>query len=238
MTKRQAPTRNLTRQKKPPKGGLNLPRIVGEAIAQADSDPTGLAAVSMRGLASRLGVEAMSLYHHVPGKDALIDAMVDAVVGEIETPNPTKPWRDEMRRRAHSALAVLNRHPWACLPLVARINIGPNMLNYLDRTHGCLLRAGFSHAGADRARHLIDSHIHGFALQEQHFPIAPEDYATSARTFLPTIPAERFPHFHALAATVADGDYDGRNAFDFGLELILDGLARLLRQKHPHVRDT
>lgn len=199
--------------------------------AVALADEAGLEAVSMRALAARLGVEAMSLYHHVAGKDALIEAMVDEVVGEIVVPRRRKDWRAEMRRRARSALEVLERHAWVCLPMVARVNVGPRMLTYLDRTHGCLLGAGFSHEGADRARHLLDSHIHGFALQERHFPIAPEDYAASARAFLPMLPVERYPHMRGLAEAVGSGAYDGRNSFEFGLKLILDGLARMLARE-------
>lgn len=208
---------------------LGAAEIVRGAVALADE--AGLEAVSMRALAARLGVEAMSLYHHVAGKDALIDAMVDEVTGEIAVPRRTKDWRAEMRRRARSALAVLERHPWVCLPMMARVNVGPRMLTYLDRTHGCLLGAGFSHEGADRARNLLDGHIHGFALQERHFPIAPEDYAASARVFLPMLPMELYPHMRGLAEAVGSGEYDGRNSFEFGLELILDGLARMLAKK-------
>ena len=185
----------------------------------------------MRNLAARLGAEAMSLYHHLPGKDALIDAMVDAVVGEIVVPRAKPEWRAEMRRRARSASRVFMRHPWACLPVLARINVGPRMLTYLDRTHGCLLRAGFSNAGADQARMLIDSHILGFVLQERHFPVSPGDYAASARAFLPMLPSERYPDLRRLAEAVGDGAYAGRNSFDFGLDLILNGLARLLDGK-------
>jgi AcrR family transcriptional regulator len=213
---------------------LDAGRIVRKAIAIADKG--GLDAVSMRALAAKLGVEAMSLYHHVKDKETLIDAMVDEVVGEIVQPRVGEDWRAEMRHRARSAVTVLRRHPWACAPMLARINVGPRMLAYLDRTHGCLLHAGFSHAGADRARHLIDSHIHGFAMQENLFPIDPCDYAARAREFLPMLPADRYPHFRGVAEAVATGAYDGRSSLEFGLDLILDGLARLLREKSPLVR--
>ncbi len=190
------------------------------------ADESGMQLVSMRGLAARLGVEAMSLYHHVANKERLLDLMVDRVVGEIRLPLPRRSWKQQMRLRALSACDVLMRHPWATSPMFSRINTGSHMLTYIDRTHGSLLAAGFSHQKADWARHLVDSHIYGHVLQELHFPIKPEAYASSANSFLPDIPADRYPQLRALTQTVINGEYDGRCSFIFGLEIILDGLKR------------
>ncbi len=203
-------------------------RVTSEAVSMADE--SGLEALSMRGLATRLGVEAMSLYNHVPNKESLIDAMVDHVTGEITLPRTDRAWRPQMRQRAVSALGVLMRHPWAAMPMLSRMNTGPHMLTYTDRTQGCLLAAGFSHQGADWARHLMDSHIYGFALQELHFPIRPEDYASMAAGFLPMIPARSYPHLRGLAETIISRKYNGRNSFEFGMEIILDGLARTINR--------
>ena len=74
------------------------------------------AALSMRRLADKLGVEAMSLYHHVANKEAILDGITDLVVEEIELPRPREAWRSAMRRRAVSAHAMLRRHPWATVP--------------------------------------------------------------------------------------------------------------------------
>jgi len=205
---------------------LSRDLIVADAVTLADA--SGLEGLSMRKLAERLGVEAMSLYNYLPNKDALIDAMVDEVVGEIALPRVGKPWIVEMRGRANSASEALLRHTWAPMPILSRINTGPRMLAYMDRTQGCLLAAGFSHARADGARHLLDSHTYGYVLQELHFPIRPEDYAASAAAFLPMIPASTHPHLRGIAEAIVAGEYDGRNSFTFGLDLILGGLARLL----------
>ncbi len=207
---------------------LTPERVTSEAVLMADE--SGLEVLSMRALATRLGVEAMSLYNHVPNKESLIDAMVDHVTGEIMLPRTDRAWRPQMRQRALSALQVLMQHPWAAIPMLSRMNTGPHMLTYTDRTHGCLLAAGFSHRGADWARHLMDSHIYGFALQELHFPIRPQDYASTAEAFLPMIPEERYPHLRGLAETIISRKYDGRNSFEFGLEIVLDGLARKLKK--------
>ncbi len=218
MSKPKAKARGRSRARE----RLTSVRVTTEAVAMADE--LGLGRLSMRGLAARLGVEAMSLYNHVPNKDSLIDAMVDHVTGEITLPLTKRAWRQQMRQRALSALEVLMRHPWAALPMFSRMNTGPHMLTYIDRTHGCLLAAGFSHPGADGARHLMDSHIYGLALQELHFPIRPEDYASQAAAFLPMIPAETYPHLRGLAETIISGQYEGRNSFGPGLKIILDGL--------------
>src|SRR6476646_1173414 len=82
-------------------------------VAMALADEKGLEALTMRALAQELGVEAMSLYHHVPNKSDILDGMVDLVFAQIELPKGSGDWKGEMRKRAHSARAALNRHPWA-----------------------------------------------------------------------------------------------------------------------------
>lgn len=180
----------------------------------------------MRKLAAALRVEAMSLYHHVANRDDLLDGMVERVVSEIEAPGPGVHWKEAMRRRAMSAHAVLRRHPWATALLMSRINVSPTMLHYVDATVGCLRQAGFSVALADRAWNALDCYIYGFTLHEQKFPVEPEEYAGAAAHFLPML--EPYPHMREMAEKVADGSHDGRLDFGFGLELILDGLERLL----------
>jgi hypothetical protein len=83
---------------------------------------------------------------------------------------------------------------------------------------------------ADHAWNAIDNQVYGFTLQELNFPLKPEDYASAAAAFLPRIPRDRYPHLHGLSRQVIDGSYDGMHDFAFGLELILDGLERILRK--------
>lgn len=196
------------------------------AIAIADQD--GIAKVSMRTTASALGVQAMSLYHHVKNKDALLDVMVDLVAGEIRLPEADLPWQDFLRRRCRSAYAVLREHPWVGALLVSRMNSGPNMLRYVDATIGALVRAGFTYPQADHAWNAIDNHLYGFVMQEQQFPISPGEYAAVAAEYLPQIEAMNLPHLTRMTRLVADRHYDGLHDFDFGLDLIIDGLQRLL----------
>lgn len=204
---------------------LSRDAIVAQAIALADAD--GLAKLSMRKLAAQMGVEAMSLYNHLRGKADLMDAMTDAVVGEIDPPRPRGDWKVEMTRRARSARAVLLRHPWAAQLVVAQSRPGPRTLAYTDATIGCLVGAGFSYPMADEVWHAVDSHIHGFVLQELNFPFAQEDYATAAQAHLEMIPAETYPHLRRMAEMVASGAHDGINDFELGLGILLDGFDRL-----------
>ena len=188
------------------------------------ADEGGIESLSMRKLAESLGVKAMSLYNHVANKDDLLDGIVDMVVSEIEVPDLKANWKTAMRRRAISAHQVLLRHPWASLPMVSRINVGPAMMRYVNATLGCLLEAGFSDELADRAWNAMDSHIYGFTLQALNFPIAASEYAATAADYLPMIPVDKYPYMHHLSVQVAEGRYDGIAQFEFGLDLILEGL--------------
>jgi AcrR family transcriptional regulator len=203
---------------------LSRERILHAAIRLADEE--GLESLSMRKLAQVLGVQAMSLYNHVANKDDLLDGIVDRVVSEIEVPSLETDWKTAIRRRAISAHAVLLRHPWATMPLVSRVNVGPAMLRYVDATLGCLVEAGFSFEMADHAWNVIDSHIYGFTLQELNFPFEAAEYSEAAKSGLSLIPADKYPYLNRLTHYVIEGRYDGIHDFEFGLELILDGLDR------------
>ena len=205
---------------------LSRERILLTAIRLADEG--GIESLSMRNLAQELGVQAMSLYNHVANKDDLLDGIVDLVVGEIALPDLDINWQTAMRRRANSAHEVLLRHPWATMPIVSRINVGPAMLRYIDATLGCLCEAGFSFELVDRAWNAIDSHIYGFTLQELNFPIEAAEYVNAAQEYIPNIPADKYPYMNRLTHYLIDGHYDGIADFNFGLELIINGLEQFL----------
>ena len=203
---------------------LTPDRIVAEAIVLADRD--GLDVLSMRGLATALGVTAMSLYNHVANKDALIDLMLDQVASEIASIDVNGPWQAMMRLRATSMRKVLLAHPWAAALLGSRIVMGAAILRDIDRSLGCLVNGGFSYAQADWARNAIDNHVYGFTLQEMNFPVAPEDYQEAAAHYLPEIDQTEYPFMYQSALHIIDGSYDGMLDFNFGLELVLSGLTR------------
>jgi AcrR family transcriptional regulator len=204
---------------------LSRERVLHAALRLADAE--GIESLSMRKLAQELGVQAMSLYNHVANKDDMLDGIVDIVVSKIEVPSLETDWQTAMRRRATSAHAVLLRHPWATMPLVSRVNVGPAMLRYVDATLGCLCEAGFSLERADQVWNAIDSHIYGFTLQELNFPFEAAEYPEAATQGLALIPADQYPYLNRLTHEVMAGRYDGIHDFEFGLELILNGLDRL-----------
>lgn len=204
---------------------LSRERILQTALRLADEG--GLEALSMRRVAQELGVKAMSLYNHVANKDDMIDGIVNKVVSAIELPRFDLDWKTAMRQRALSAHQVLLKHPWAAMAIMSRINVGPAMLRYIDTTIGCLREAGFSWEMADHAWNAIDNHIYGFTLQELNFPIEASEYAETAERFITHIPPDQYPYMHQLSLYIIDGSYNGLHDFEFGLDLILDGLDRL-----------
>lgn len=209
--------------------GLSKRRLVAEAIRLADQD--GVHGLSMRGLASELGAGAMSLYHYVANKDALLDAMIDVVFEEIELPPADVPWRDAMRLRAASARQVLLRHRWALGLMESRTSPGPANLRHHEAVTACLRRAGFSVVLATHANWLIDSYVYGFALQEASLPFDAAEFTDAAEdVYLPQLPADQFPYLNESAAALAAAGYDPATEFDFGLDLILDAL-EVLRAK-------
>jgi AcrR family transcriptional regulator len=198
--------------------------VLRAAVALADE--AGIDSLTMRGLGQALGVEAMSLYNHVANKDDLLDGMVDVVVGDIVVPPSGTHWRSAMRARCISAHQTLLAHPWAAVQITSRMTIGPGMIRYLDATLGRLREGGFTIDGALDAWNALDSHLYGFALQELNLPFAVEESSSVSASVLPQIPAEEYPYVvEVLGHVMSQGR---REDFEFGLDLILDGLERRL----------
>jgi AcrR family transcriptional regulator len=213
-----------TRDGRPP---LTRDRVVAAAVELADVD--GIDALSMRALARSLGVEAMSLYHHVANKNDLLDGMVDAVFAELDRPEPGAPWREAIRDRCTSLRAALLRHPWAVGRLDSRRTPGMATLDHHDAVIGCLRLGGFSVRAAALAFASIDAFVFGFVVQELGLPMEPgEDTAMLAAEILASVPADTLPHLAEMVAEhVGLAGYTFAAEFEPGLDLVLDGLARL-----------
>ncbi len=214
----------------PPSGrrGLTREAVVAAAVSIADGD--GLDALSMRGLAGRLGVEAMSLYHHVPGKAALLDAMVDHVVGEFHTPAPAGPWRSELRARSVSARESLLSHPWAVGLLGSRPAPGPTARGHHDAVVACVRGAGFSLAATGHALALLDAQVYGFMVLAHH----PANGAAGEPTepaALAAEPAAAHPHLAELERDRERRAWSFADEFEATLDLVLDAVEGLLE---PH----
>lgn len=174
-----------------------------------------------------LGVEAMSLYNHVAHKEDLIDGMVDMVFGEIEPPSADVDWRTAMRRRAISTREALRRHPWAIGFMEARSRPGPANLRFHEAALKCLREAGFSLADTVHAYNVQDSYIYGFALQERALPAfdTPGEGARVADRMLPQATVAEYPYsVEMVGEHIAKVGFDFTAEFEFGLDLILDGL--------------
>jgi len=209
-----------------PRTPLTRQRVLRAAVALADRG--GVGALSMRKLAQELGVEAMSLYHHVANKDDILDGIVDVVFGEIELPTGEAGWEAAMRRRSVSAREALRRHPWATGLMESRRTPGPANIRHHDAVLGVLRNAGFPVELAAHTYSLLDSYIYGFALQEASLPFhTPEETAEVAQEIMAVFPADDYPHLAEIATEhVLQPGYDYGDEFLYGLDLILDGLAR------------
>ena len=212
---------SLIGKSRPP---LSAARVLSVAVALADR--IGIEAFTIRKLANELRVKPMTIYHHVANKEAIIDGMVDIVFGEIESPASDVDWRAATQRSARSARAVLAAHPWVTPLMVSRTSPGPETLRHIDAMIGCFRGGGFSVAMTAHAAALTDAYIYGFALQEANLPATGgEEMADLAEDIIEPLPAGVYPNLTEFTVDyVLQPGYDFGNEFEFGLDLILDGL--------------
>jgi AcrR family transcriptional regulator len=207
-----------------PRSRLSRERVLRAAIAHADAG--GLEALSMRKLADELGAAPMALYRHVANKEDLIDGMVDVVFSEIGLPPSGSGWKAAMRDRAISVRDALLRHRWAIGLMESRRNPGPANLRHHDAVIGSLRAAGFDMAMAAHAYSLLDSYIYGFALTKMNLPFeGGDDVAEVAESMLEPFAVDDYPNLVAFITEHAmKPGYDYGDEFEYGLDVILDGL--------------
>ncbi|HVD45829.1 MAG TPA: TetR/AcrR family transcriptional regulator [Candidatus Limnocylindria bacterium] len=210
-----------------PRAPLSRERVMRAAVALADKG--GIESLTMRRLGQELRVEAMSLYNHVANKEDIVDGIVDLVFGEIDVPSDGAGWKTAMRQRAISARDVLLRHPWATSLMQSRTKPGPATLRHNDSVLGSLRAAGFTVEMAAHAFSVMDGYIYGFALQQMNLPSHSSEEATQlAEGILRKLPANEYPHLAEMITEHAmNPGYDYADEFEFGLDLILDGLERV-----------
>ena len=192
------------------------------------ADQGGLKSLSMRKLGQELGVEAMAIYYHFANKDELLDGIVDLVWAEIDLPVAGDEWRTAMRRRAISVHDVLARHRWAIGLMESRRNPGPANLRHHDAVIGNLRAAGFEMAMVAHAYSLLDGYIYGYALTKMNLPFdATDDITEMAQSMLEPFPEGEYPNMVAFITEHAmQPGYDFANEFEWGLDVILDGVER------------
>lgn len=208
---------------------LSRERVLAAAVASADRD--GLDAVSMRHLAAELGVVPMAIYKHVANKDDLLDGMVDVVVAEIAPPG-RGGWKAVLRARILSAREAMLRHPLAPAVLESRTTPSPVVLAHMDSTIAILLDGGLSTDLAHHAMHALGSRTFGFS--QELYPTPP---GTSMPPEVAAQLAQWFPHVVAVAtsrphdpSSVVGPGCDDQFEFEFGLDLLLDGIERRHKQ--------
>jgi AcrR family transcriptional regulator len=219
---------------------LSRDRVLAAAVRLADEG--GIESLTMRRLAEDLGAEAMSLYYHVARKEDILDGLVDVIarevneaVTQIAAPSGPDGWKAVMRRRILSARQVFLRHPWAPAVFEGRTEASLEVLRYFDGVLGLMRAGGFSYDQAHHALHALGSRAFGFT-QEMFTPsdgAPPPSEAAAAFEAM----AGQFPHLAGMLADVVHDDPDStlgwcddQAEFEFGLDLILDGLDRL---RHP-----
>lgn len=224
------------------RGRTGRVRLTREAVLRRAvdiADAHGLPALTMRRLADELGVEAMSLYHHVAGKEALLDGIADLVFEEVldagaagpdvdDVREGRVPWEGAVRARIVGARAVMLRHPWAPLVIASRPAIGFAASRHVDALVGLMRAGGLSHDLIHHGLHALGSRLHGFTLEVG----APDPSAAEARAAARAM-IDRLPYLAAMLEAVAHdapggtlGWCDDQTEFEFALDIILDGLAR------------
>ena len=216
---------------------LTRERVIQGALSVADSG--GLGSLTIRSLAKELGAKPMSVYYHVTNKDEILAALVDIVFSEIELPVPGGDWRSEMRKRASSAREVLGRHRWAIGLLESRTDPGPANLRHHDTVIATLQAAGFSAELTAHAYALLDSYVYGFALQEAALPFQGPDSVADGdgdgdvvEAIMQRMAEDEYPHLvHMATSYYLQPGYHFGDEFGFGLDLILDGIEKMLTRE-------
>ena len=208
-------------------------RVLRAAIDLADQD--GIESLSMRKLSQLLGGAPMSLYNHIANKDDLLDGMIDAVFSEIELPSGEDSWKMAMRQRAISIRTILSRHRWAIGLMNSRTSPGPATLRHHNAVIRSLRDAGFSVQLVAYGISALDSYIYGFALQEQGLPFpTPAQTSQLAQAMLEQLTTDQYPHFAELTIEDILQPGDDHGAYEFGLDLLLNGLEQSLHKQTIH----
>jgi AcrR family transcriptional regulator len=216
-----------------PKPGLTLDTIVDAAIGLVEAE--GLAVLTMARIAEELKVTTMALYRYVPGKDELIDLMIDAALGTPPAPSG-RDWRTEVGQWARADLAVFRRHPWLLETTMSRVPIGPNWLAWLESLLQALSATGLKANEQISVAFLVDGHARSTAEITLGITSTPQ-WAVDFGRVLATVMVD--DRFSALAGVAAAGGFEKggeHDHFEFGLQRLLDGIDAFIRARSPQRR--
>ena len=210
---------------RPARGSLSRARILETALQIADE--SGLESLSMRRLGAQLGVEAMSLYNHVPNKAALLDGMVEIMLEEMPTPGPGGSRSERLHEMAWAVRSALRAHPGAAPLFATRPAVTPASLKPVESTLGLLRGLGLSPDESLSALQVLVTYVVGHTLSQVGAARADE----VSRPRYEALPREEFPHLTEVAALLPA--HDGENEFDLGLDAFLTGLRARVRRSAP-----
>ncbi|MEU5566772.1 TetR/AcrR family transcriptional regulator [Micromonospora musae] len=228
-----------TRPRRKEQPALSRERIVAEAVLLLDT--AGIEALSMRTLGTRLGAGATSLYRHVASKDELIELVVDEVYGELTVPDApdATAWRTAATETAYGLRAMVLRHPWmtSVLGQVGLAYLGPNLMRQSERILAVFQAAGLPGQEADQAMKTLIAYVLGMATSEAAYlsvlARSGQDEHEWVESLRPAAEQAAKDHPRLLAGYAAQhGSNPGRqreDAFDYGVQRVLDGLATRLR---------
>ncbi|MFI1191814.1 TetR/AcrR family transcriptional regulator [Micromonospora sp. NPDC020750] len=209
-----------------PKPALSLEHIADAGIAIADAE--GLAAVTMQRVAADRGFTKMSLYRYVAGKGELVALMVERAIGVPPAIDPAD-WRAALKQWAHHLLDAYVRHPWTVEAILGPRAVGPNELGWMECAAGILPSTGLTGSERLDAIGVLAGHVRAIA-QQAMVGRQPEADLTAEIAEQLRRHGDRFPALVAtMAAAAADGGHD--QAFEFGLDRILDGLDLLVDRR-------
>jgi len=210
-----------------PRIRLNKDRVLRAAMQIADK--SGIESLTMRKLAQKLGVEAMTLYYYMTKKDDILNGILDLVVSEIEVPSEGGNWKAALRGSAISAHQVLLRHPWACSLMLSPARVRDGRLRYMESLLGRLREAGFSANMTHHAYHALDSHILGFTMWEVGYTTGARELPDSGAALRRELTVDKYPYLneHMGEHVAKSRRNDEGGEFEFGLDLILDGLGKI-----------
>jgi AcrR family transcriptional regulator len=227
------------RPERPPRGrarGLRREQIVRAAITIADRD--GLDALTMRRVAEQLGAGTMSLYWHVRNKDELTELMRDEVVGEQTLREPSGDWRADLATFARDVRRTFLRHPWLASLLGGRPALGPNSLRQDELSLAIVGGLEVDEQIRTAIPSLVYFFVIGYVLREvaqreiqRRTGVSREEWRASVAPYIQQVLASgAYPNLERVIAGGGGQPVDDDAAFEFLLELVLDGIAARLRR--------
>jgi AcrR family transcriptional regulator len=218
-------------QKRSGRVPLTQDRILERAMTLADED--GIESLTMRRLAEQLQVEAMSIYHHLPNKNAILDELgervfqeIEAEVGGFAAPAPGSEWIAGIRPRILGARRVMLRHRWLPAVLESRGVMTPSMVRYVDGLVGAMHAGGVSYDLVHHSLHALGSTMFGFDQELMLDSDAPSgEDMTLMHDFVPNLAAMLEEVVHDDPDTTL-GWCDDQAEFEFRLDILLEGIER------------